>query len=62
MELISNRKKETIIYIIKKYISSNSFIYIDGYPSYPAACHETRFVHIVVNHILGFVTKEGVHN
>lgn len=61
MELIPNRKKETIIYIINKYINSNSIIYTDGYPSYPAACHETGFIHVVVNHTLGFVTEDGVH-
>ncbi|WUR03783.1 DDE-TNP-IS1595 domain-containing protein [Vairimorpha necatrix] len=59
VELIPNRKWETILLVLKKYVKVGTDIVTDGYPSYPRAISEFGSHHSVVNHSMGFCNEEG---
>ena len=54
-----NRKKETILYMLNKFVKPGSIIVTDGYPSYPYSVQKFNSVHKVVNHTTGFKNEEG---
>jgi uncharacterized protein (DUF2344 family) len=59
LEIIPNRKKETIQQFIVNNIRAASIIKTDGHPSYPYAVNKNGCDHIVVNHQEGFENSEG---
>lgn len=59
MKLVPNRRKETILRVMREFIKRNSIIVTDGYPSYPPAVHDFESVHIIVNHSEGFRNNDG---
>lgn len=57
-EVVSDRKKTTLLPIIRKYVSTSAVIHHDDWPSYRKLC-DYGYKHMVVNHTKGFKSKEG---
>ena len=57
-EVVSDRKKTTLLPIIRKYISTAATIHHDDWPSY-RKLSDYGYKHLIVNHTKGFKSKEG---
>jgi transposase-like protein len=59
---VPNRRAETLMRIIKKYVHPGSIIYTDMFASYANLGRELGDLHFTVNHSQNFVNPEtGVH-
>lgn len=61
IEIVPNRKIETLTALIQKHVFIGTLIITDGYPSYPAAVRNCFCSHEIVNHSRGFKNKRGFH-
>lgn len=61
IEIVENRKIETMTNIMKSKIIQGTVIISDGYPSYPTAVKNFGSIHHVVQHKNEFVNKDGKH-
>lgn len=61
LEVLPNRKVETLTDFFSRNILSGSIIKSDGYPSYPRAINNAGCVHRVINHSEGFTNAQGEH-
>jgi transposase-like protein len=56
---VENRKKVTLLNIIKNHVLTDSIIYSDKFASYQGLSHH-HYIHKTVNHSYCFKTKSGV--
>ncbi|KAG0424488.1 hypothetical protein DMUE_6087, partial [Dictyocoela muelleri] len=61
LEIVPNRRKETMLDFFKRNINDNAVVKTDGHKSYPYSVAGIEGVHIVVNHQEGFKNSEGYH-
>jgi hypothetical protein len=61
LELVPNRKWDTILEVFNECILPGTIIVTDGYPSYPRAVETFCSEHERINHSLGFVNETGGH-
>lgn len=59
LEILKNRKLNTMKKFFKKTVLESTTVISDGHPSYSGAVNEIKGVHIVVNHSLGFRNQDG---
>lgn len=59
LEIVPNRKKETMKSFFEKNINDNVIVKTDGHKSYPFAVKSINGTHIVVNHEIGFKNENG---
>jgi transposase-like protein len=59
LELVPNRKWDTILEVFNECILQGTIIFTDGYPSYPRAVETFGSEHERVNHSLGVVNETG---
>lgn len=59
VEIVPNRKKESMINFFKKFILDGTTVKTDGHKSYPSAVRSINGRHIIVNHEEGFRNSEG---
>ena len=57
-EVVDDRKKTTLLPIIRKYVSTHAVIHHDDWPSYRKLC-DYGYKDMVVNHTKGFKGKDG---
>jgi IS1 family transposase len=53
VEIVENRKSETLTKLIRKHVLVGIRIITDGYPSYPRAAEDSLCIHEIVNHSIG---------
>jgi transposase-like protein len=59
---VPDRRAETLLKLIKKYVRDGSIVYTDMFSSYRNLERELGMMHFTVNHSLGFINPEtGVH-
>lgn len=61
MEIVPNRRADTIEDLLKRRVKTGTVCITDGYPSYPSAVKNFGSIHEVVNHSIGFVNPQGGH-
>lgn len=61
LEVVPDRKEETISKLFLKYVSEGTTVITDGHRSYPNAVKTIKGIHHVVNHSSGFKNKDGFH-
>ncbi|KAF9756203.1 hypothetical protein NGRA_3263 [Nosema granulosis] len=61
MEMVPNRRAETIEDVLRRRLRPGTICITDGYPSYTSAVKNFGSRHEVVNHSVGFVNQDGSH-
>lgn len=61
LEVVPNRKKETMRDFFKRNIKKKAIVKTDGHRSYPYSVEGIEGDHIIVNHEQGFTNNEGHH-
>jgi hypothetical protein len=61
IEVLPNRRMETIKDFLMRNVLPNTIIRSDGYPSYPRAVESNFCIHEIINHSEGFINAEGIH-
>jgi hypothetical protein len=61
LEIVPNRRSETIKDLFSRHIAPGSTIITDGHRYYPSAVAYIQGHHIIVNHSYGFKNIEGFH-
>lgn len=54
MEILQNRRVDSITNFLKSDVKENKIIRSDGYPTYPIAIKNNNCIHELINHIHGF--------
>ena len=58
--VVDDRKKDTLLPLIKDHVSEKAIIKSDEWKSYECL-KEEDFIHLKVNHSVNFVSEEGIH-
>lgn len=61
LEVLPNRRIDTLTDFFQRNINPGSIIKSDGYPSYPQSVANINCFHVVVNHNNGFINVQGDH-
>lgn len=61
LEIVPNRKNETLKMQFKKRILEGSILVTDKDPSYSSVARQLKLEQKIVNHTVGFVNADGEH-